>query len=454
MTTLHFSFVLYLIGLLAIGAYGRRKTKSVDDYVIGSRQLGPSTTALSAGASDMSGWLLMGLPGAVLVSGASESLIFLGLVIGAWINWTFVAPRLRLASEKLDSSTISDFLAKQHDDHKLIKIVASSIIILFFTLYTSAGLVAGAKLFTTTLNIDYHFAFLLGVVVIAGYTSIGGFLAVCWSDVLQAILMVLALTTVAILAATSLGIERNVEDYSLNSLSVPSFGLMGTVSLLAWGLGYFGQPHILARFMAINSAERLTRARTISIVWVLICGIGAIAIGLIGHLHLDELEDPETVFIVLSQLVLHPVFAGIVIAAILAAIMSTVDSQLLIASTVLIQDCLGIKDTKTIGVRLTVIILAILASVLAIDPNNSVLDLVAYAWAGLGASFGPCLLMLLYNSRTTPAAIVWGITSGASIVVLWRNLNGGIFELYEIIPAFVISTLVISIVSRVTKRTN
>lgn len=403
----------------------------------------------------MSGWLLMGLPGAVLVSGIYESLIFLGLMIGAWLNWTFLAPRLRVASEKTDSSTISDFLAKQHNDHKTLKIVASLIIIFFFTLYTSAGLVAGAKLFTTTLNIEYHFALILGVTVIAAYTSIGGFFAVCWSDVLQAILMVIALTIVSILASTMLGSEQNIElGQKVTSISESSLGLIGTISLLAWGLGYFGQPHILARFMAIQNTDELPRARTISIVWALICGLGAIAIGLIGRIHLNPIDDPETIFIVLSQLVLHPVFAGIVIAAILAAIMSTVDSQLLIASTVLIQDFLGLGDSKTLLSRVCVVVFAILAAIIAIDPNNSVLELVAYAWAGLGASFGPAILMSLYTSRTTPTAIVWGIVTGASIVVIWRNLEGGIFELYEIIPAFFISTIVISIVSKVTKRLN
>ena len=455
MSNIHFAFYIYLVVLLVIGIYGHRKTKTIEDYVIGGRALTPSTTALSAGASDMSGWLLMGLPGAILISGPLESLLFLGLVIGAWVNWSYLAPRLRLQSENSNSTTISEFLAKQHDNHRSLRLVASLIIIFFFTLYTSAGFVAGAKLFTTILDIEYHFALIIGFLVIAGYTSIGGFLAVSWSDVLQALLIVLAITAVSILAIVNFDVSSTLTDRQSNpfgSNNRDDVGVIGAISLVAWGLGYFGQPHILARFMAIKDVEQLPRARSISITWMLASGIGAISIGIVGGFHFNHIDDPETIFIVLSQIVLHPIFAGIVIAAILAAIMSTVDSQLLIASTVLIRDVLTLEDSKASISRICVVLLALLASALATDPNNSVLDLVAYAWAGLGASFGPSILMSLYSFRTTPVAIICGILSGAGTVVIWRNLEGGIFELYEIVPGFIISTLIILIVSKITDK--
>jgi sodium/proline symporter len=450
------TFGAYFVILALLGYLAWRRTSNLEDYVLGGRGLGAGVTALSAGASDMSGWLLLGLPGAVFVSGLAESWIVLGLVLGAYLNWRVVAPRLRgftVAAEQ--SVTLPEFLARRlADDSQAIRVTTTALIITFFAIYTAAGLVAGAKLFTLVLGMEYRTALWCGVAVIMAYTALGGFLAVSWTDFFQALLMLCALVAVPLLAWQHSG-DVAIESTRL-AMTTGVSGL-GIVSLLAWGLGYFGQPHILARFMAIRSAALIPRARRIGMTWMIVSSAGAVAVGLIGYqwtLATDSvLSDPETIFIALSQALLSPWTAGIVLAAILAAVMSTVDSQLLVASTALVEDVVRpataiVNETHLIWLsRAAVVAIALLAGVLASDPSNQVLDLVGYAWAGLGSSLGPAILAALYWRRASTASVVAGMCTGAVVVVGWRQLHGGLFDLYEMVPGVLAATSVIALVS-------
>ena len=446
------AFLSYFLVIAGVSYASLRRTHDLDDYAIGGRSLTPTVAALSAGASDMSGWLLLGLPGAVFVAGLSESWILPGLVVGAWCNWTLIAPRLRTFSEALDGArTLPQLFARRMGGtHNGLRIIATIIVLGFFALYTASGFVAGAKLFSLTIELDYHVALWLGVAVIMVYTAMGGFLAVSWTDCFQALLMVAALVVVPALVLADIGAD---------AVAIPmgTIGTLSLVSLLAWGLGYLGQPHILARFMAIESASMIPRARRIGMSWMIVSSIGAVSVGIWGAQYFSasgmELKDPETVFIALSQIVLNPYVAGIVIAAILAAVMSTVDSQLLVASTALVEDVLrpderGISDSQSMLIsRGTVVLIALLAGSIASDPESQVLGMVAYAWAGLGASFGPALLFALFWRNTTSAGLIAGMVTGALVVVGWRALEGGLFDVYELLPAFVLACLAIFLVS-------
>lgn len=449
MTGLGTAFIGYFLVIAAIGAYALARTKDVADYALGGRKLSAPVAALSAGASDMSGWLLLGLPGAVFAGGLWEAWIIIGLAVGAWANWRLVAPRLRIDTHALrDALTLPQFLARRTVGGRSVRITASMVILVFFTLYTSAGFVAGAKLFEQTLGLDYQLALLIGVIVIMAYTALGGFFAVSWSDFFQALLMLLALVVVPAMAWTDVDVAARErlghEATEFIALSrIDEVGWLGLIGLIAWGLGYFGQPHILARFMAISSASKVPQARRIAMSWMVISGAGAILVGLVGFARFGSLDDPETVFIALSQAVLNPYVAGIVIAAILAAVMSTVDSQLLVASTAIVQDVLDVQNHPLRVSRIMVIVIAVVACLLALDPQSTVLGIVAYAWAGLGASFGPAVLFCLFWRQTNPIGVVLGMVVGALTVIVWRNLSGGLFDLYEIVPAFCASSLVI-----------
>ncbi len=443
-------FIGYLLVIAAIGAYALKSTRSVGDYVIGGRRLSAPVAALSAGASDMSGWLLLGLPGAVFVLGLGEAWIVVGLVAGAWTCWRTVAPRLRTFTEALDGAvTLPQFFARRVAARtRLPSIVATLLVLGFFAVYTAASFVAGAKLFEETLGLDYALALWIGVAVVLAYTVLGGFLAVSWTDFFQALLMMTALVVVAALAFASL-------PAAADGMEARSIGVLTLIGALAWGLGYFGQPHVLARFMAIESAAAAPRARRINLAWMSIAGAAAVAVGLGGSRYFGgELADPETVFIALAGELLPTWIAGVVVAGILAAVMSTVDSQLLVAATALVEDVArplvpALTERRALALsRATVALIAVAAGTLAMDPESQVLGLVAYAWAGLGASFGPAVLACLFWPRTTETGLVCGMLAGALVTVVWRQLDGGIFDLYEIVPAFLAAGLVILALGR------
>lgn len=436
-------FFLYYVVIALITFYAYRRTKTDFDYDIGGRSLSAPVAALSAGASDMSGWLLLGLPGAVYLAGVSESWIVVGLLIGAYLNWHFVAPRLRryASAYEEEAATLPQFFKLRTGyDGVPMRLVSSLVVIVFFTVYTSAGFVASAKLFQSVMGWDYQMAVAVGVAVIMVYTVAGGFLAVSWTDAFQALLMLIALIALPLFVTQSI----EVKDIDF---SVKGVGAIGTVSLLAWGLGYFGQPHVLARFMAIKRPQELGRAKVIGMSWMIIATLGAIAIGVVGNAAVPALEDPETIFIRIAELFLNPWLAGLLIAAILAAVMSTVDSQLIVASTSIVNDLLCIKRHKLFVSRLVVIGVAISAGVIAFNENSVILDVVAYAWAGLGASFGPALLFALFWKRTTGDSIVAGMVTGAVTTLVWHNLGlnyGGIFaSVYEMLPAFALASITI-----------
>lgn len=460
------TFVAYLVALLLIGSFAYRATGNLEDYLLGGRRLGSAVTALSAGASDMSGWLLLGLPGAVYVAGLQAIWIAVGLLAGAFLNWCFVARPLRIYTVmRSQSLTLPDFFERRFlDDSKILRMIAAIIILLFFTFYTASGLVAGAKLFSAAFDLHYDYALWLGAVVIVGYTSVGGFLAVSWTDVLQALMMLVALVVVPVVVVSELGglSQSLIIIEKLNPTYLDPFAnmtVLGTVSLLAWGLGYFGQPHILARFMAISDANKMAQATVIGMGWMFITLLASVAVGLFGmayfsQFHVAEMspENAEKVFIVLTQLVFNPWIAGILLAAILAAIMSTIDSQLLVSSSCLTQDFYRAflrpqaseREMLWTG-RLMVLVIATVAIFIASDPHSQVLTLVSYAWGGLGASFGPVIILSLYWRRMSRNGALAGMVTGALTVIFWKQLNGGIFDLYELFPGFLLGTAAIVI---------
>ncbi|MGY6631490.1 MAG: sodium/proline symporter PutP [Wenzhouxiangella sp.] len=462
MTATWITFGLYFLILLGLGLLAWQQTQNLSDYLLGGRRLGSGVTALSAGASDMSGWLLLGLPGYAYVAGLEAGWIALGLLIGTWLNWKVTASRLRIATENLDDSlTLPDYFQRRFADTSgLLRIVPAVFILLFFALYVSAGLVAGGRLFETVFEMPYLWAVTAGALAIIVYTFMGGYLAVSWTDALQALLMLLALVAVVLMVLGGAGeqglfeavAESNRELLNpFTSSDGSPLTLLAIISLMAWGLGYFGQPHILARFMGIQSAGQLVRARQIAVGWVSICLIAAVMVGVAGIGGLSETLDgeaTETVFIRLVELLFHPVIAGICLAAILAAIMSTADSQLLVASSVVSEDFYkgwirpdaGQGELVWVG-RAAVIAIALIAFWLAADPDRMVLDLVAYAWAGLGAAFGPVIVLSLYWSRMSRAGAAAGMITGGVTVLVWNRLDGGLFEVYEILPGAILAAL-------------
>lgn len=458
------SFVAYLLLILVIGGNAYIRTHDIDDYILGGRKLGAVVTALSVGASDMSGWLLLGLPGAVYLAGIGEAWIGVGLVCGAYASWRLVSRRLRIYSQHARNSlTLPDYLENRFaDSSRLLRILAALVILLFFTFYTASGLVGGAILFENSFGLDYGIALAIGAIVIVGYTFVGGFLAVSWTDALQATLMLLALLITPILVVEEAGGLAALLDQarSVNPDSTSLFSgasLLGVVSLLAWGLGYFGQPHILARFMAIESAAKLAVARRVAMSWMLVVLVGSVMTGLAGMVYFNQqqLENPETVFIALSQSLFNPWIAGVISAAILSAIMSTIDSQLLVSSSVISEDFYRVfvrpdaSERELLAVsRSAVVAIALVAVFIASDRNSRVLDLVGYAWAGFGAAFGPVIVFSLFWNQMTARAAIAGMATGASTVVFWANRHGGVFDLYEMVPGFLLSSVIIVILTR------
>lgn len=465
------ALVLYLALMMFIGIYYYRKTNSMDDYIIGNRKLGPWVAAMSAEASDMSGWMMMGVPGAAYLAGLSSAWIAVGLGLGTWANWQFVAARLRKYTELANNSlTLPDFFQNRYQDNSnLLRIIPAIFIVIFFIIYTGSGFVSGGKLFSTLFGLEYSTAVLLGAFVVVFYTLTGGFMAVCWTDFIQGIMMFFAIVLVPATAVYMLGgpgttataIEI-VNPTFFNPFLNPdgsTISFVAFISLMGWGLGYFGQPHILVRFMAISSTSELKRSRNIAVTWYIIAMIAAVFVGMVGKVFLTTgLEGPavETVLLVMTQQLFNPFMGGIILSAVLAAIMSTASSQLLVAASAFSQDFYRSVIRKNADhnellwvSRISVFLISAAAITIAMNPNSFILEMVSYAWAGFGASFGPAVLMSLFWRRTTRNGILAGITVGGLTVLIWKQF--ALWGLYEIIPGFALSLLAIYIVSKLDK---
>lgn len=466
------SITIYMALMVLLGIVAYRRTSSIGDYMLGGRALGPGVAALSAGASDMSGWLLMGLPGAMFASGLSSGWIVIGLTIGAYLNWLLVAPRLRTYSYLAeDAITIPDYFEKRFKDTRgTLRTFSAAVTLVFFTLYATSGFVAGGRLFEAVFDINFGSGVLILASVIIFYTFIGGFLAVSWTDFVQGLIMLFALILVPAIAISATdGMSAafqtigDIDEALLDPLTGQS--LIGIVSLFAWGLGYFGQPHIIVRFMAIEKLQDIKKARRIGISWMLFTVVGAMATGLFGLAYYTqrglEIGNPENVFINLSDLLFVDLITGVLLAALLAAIMSTISSQLLVSSSAATTDFYqkffrkdaGDRELVMVG-RITVILVSAVSIWLALGADDSILNLVGYAWAGFGSSFGPLILFSLFWKRTTRQGALAGMLTGAIIVIVWKNFAadwfGTIGELYEMIPAFFLSALAIYVVSLMT----
>jgi SSS family solute:Na+ symporter/sodium/proline symporter len=464
------SLAAYFTAMLGIGLWAWKKsTHDIKGYLLGGRNLSPAVAALSAGASDMSGWLLLGLPGAAFVAGLSASWIAIGLFVGALLNYIIVAPRLRAHTERTgDSITIPEFFEKRFEDRShALRVIASVVIVVFFTLYTSAGVVAGGKLFESAFGADYASGLWITAGVVVVYTLFGGFLAVSLTDFVQGCIMFIALVLLPVVAISNLGGEfvGSLEAAKPDSLDIMA-GLTGAgiISSLAWGLGYFGQPHILVRFMAVRSVRDVPAMRNIGMTWMGVALVGALATGIAGAAYVAQtgvpLKDAETIFILLADLLFDPLLTGFLLAALLAAIMSTISSQLLVSSSSLTEDFYRLylrrdasqKELVTVG-RLSVLLVALVAIFLAYDPENTVLGLVGNAWAGFGAAFGPLVILSLTWKRLTRDGALAGIVVGAATVLFW--IYAPVLEdgkalssvIYEIVPGFVLGTLSAVLVS-------
>ncbi len=466
-------FLVYLAAMVVIGFAAWRRTKSFDDYIIGGRSLGPGVTALSAGASDMSGWLMMGLPGAIFLSGVSEAWIAVGLVLGAYLNWRFVAGPLRVYTERTGNAlTLPDFFTHRFDDRsRILRIFTALVILVFFAIYCASGVVAGARLFESVFGLTYGQAIWLGASVTVLYTLVGGFLAVSWTDVAQGMMMLFALLLAPILVFmhtggfdASIDLIRANDPLQLDWFRGGALGFVGIVSLLAWALGYFGQPHILVRFMAAESVHTIPTARRIGMSWMLLCLSGALAVGFFGIAYFESnpalagpvTENPERIFITLVELLFNPWVAGIILAAILAAVMSTLSSQLLVCSSVLSEDFYrgfvrrDASQGELVWVgRASVLLVSIVAIWMARDPDSRVLGLVSYAWAGFGSAFGPVLLLALFWKRMTRDGAIAGMVAGAAMVLFWKEIMVNRFDsgLYEMVPGFLAGTAAVVVVS-------
>ncbi|MBN6065309.1 sodium/proline symporter PutP [Aggregatibacter actinomycetemcomitans] len=472
------TFVIYIVGMLGIGIAAYYYTQNFSDYILGGRRLGSFVTAMSAGASDMSGWLLMGLPGAVYLSGLVEGWIAIGLTLGAYLNWLFIAGRLRVYTEFNNNAlTLPEYFHHRFGtSHNLLKIVSATIILVFFTIYCASGVVASAKLFRNLFSIDYSVALWYGALATIAYTFIGGFLAVSWTDTIQATLMIFALLLTPVFVVISIGgideLQSVLQQAEISAQKdftdlFRGTSTIGLLSLAAWGLGYFGQPHILARFMAADSVRSLNNARKISMTWMVLCLAGAIAIGFFGMVYFYANagtesaalvnKEPEQVFIELSRLLFNPWIAGVLLSAILAAVMSTLSAQLLISSTAITEDFYkgfirpkaSEKELIWLG-RVMVLVIAGIAIWIAQDEKSLVLKLVEFAWAGFGSAFGPVVLLSLFWKRMTSSGAMAGMLTGAITVIAWKKWlpqDTELAQVYEMIPGFLLATLAIVVVS-------
>ena len=488
------AFIVYLLFMLFIGFSFSKRQENMGDYFLGGRKMNKWVVALSAQASDMSGWLLMGLPGAVFVGGFSEAWIGIGLGIGTYLNWKIVAKRLRVYSNECgDAITIPDFISNRFRDKTgVARSVAALIILVFFTFYTASGFVSAAKLFSTMFSIGYSTALWIGAVVVVSYTLLGGYMAVCWTDFIQGTLMFVAIVIVpAIVICDAGGFAATVDALNeinpyLQSLFTNAFtgkaaGIIGLVSCMAWGLGYFGMPHILVRFMSINNPAEVKGSRRIAMTWVAISLGAAVVIGLVFHLFLrqrgltlaDVGSDAEKCFMVMinqifSNGIAARLFAGVLLSAILAAIMSTADSQLLVSASSFTNDLYGrVRKGASNGElvlvsRIAVAVVAIVAVVMSMNQESRffkvVMEMVSFAWGGFGASFGPLILLALFWRRVNLAGAVSGMVTGAATCFVWRFVLAKhfaaahpVFGVYELAPGFLLALAVTVVVSLVTK---
>lgn len=460
------AFFLYLAVMMGFGIYYSRKQEQLSDYILGDRQLGPWLTSMSAEASDMSGWMLMGLPGYAYLNGISAFWTAIGLIAGTWMNWVFVSRRLRNYTEVASNSlTIPDYLSNRfHDARGGLRFICAVFILIFFIIYTSSGFVASGKLFETIFLLNYTQAMLLGAFVVVFYTFLGGFAAVCWTDFIQGSMMFFAVLVVPVTATMVMGGPIDVmarltaENPGLFQLFGPLSGSAAAVVLLSslgWGLGYFGQPHILVRFMAIKDDRELKKSTRIAMSWVIISLFCAVAIGIVGKAYLSvplENAEAEKVFVIMSAQMFPSFITGLVWSAILAAIMSTASSQLLVTASAVSRDIYQFfihqdaSEKKLILVsRLTVLAVAVCAAFLASDPDSYIFQMVSYAWAGFGACFGPAVLMSLYWKRMTLKGAYAGIIVGGLTVIIWKYFAW--FGLYELVPGFFLSAAAIWLVS-------
>lgn len=468
--TIAICFALYLAVLMGVGLYSYTKSKTFTEYIIGDRGLGKWATALSAQASDMSGWLLMGLPGALYLSGLCEAWIAIGLALGTYFNWKFVAYRLRIFSSALgDAVTMPEYLGNRfHDKSNVLKIIIAAFITIFFLLYTASAVVAGATLFSTVFGFDYMTALVIGWALILIYTFVGGFLAVCWTDLIQGTLMFFALLIVPITMFVTIGsmneivtlIDGSTEAgyLSLGGIGEGSVDFKSIISNLAWGLGYFGMPHIIIRFMAIKDPAELKQSRIIATTWVVVTLGCAILVGIVGRAYIISNgiaftdADAESIFLITISHMFPSAIAGFLLAAVLSAAMSTADSQLLVSASAISNDIVktffpNTSEKKLLWIgRVAVLIIALIALVIAVDPNNSVMDLVSDGWAGLGGAFSAIMLFSLFWSKTSLKGAIVGIVVGGSTAILW-SLFGDDTGIYALIPAFLLSSLSIVAVS-------
>jgi len=482
--------ILCYLGLMIVIGFRFSKTNtSTDDFYLGGRRLGPLVTAMSAEASDMSSWLLMGLPGVAYLSGICDAAwTAIGLALGTWLNWFFVSKKIRRYSQQIGAITIPDFFSKRYHDKNMLNCIAALVIVIFFIPYTASGFAACGKLFSTLFGVDYLAAMIICAVIIVAYTALGGFLAASTTDLIQSVVMTAALITVVLFSGHMAGgfdvVMENAKalpgylsmthTYDPASQSAKPYGIITIFSMLAWGLGYFGMPHVLLRFMAIEDEDKLTMSRRIASVWVVISMAVAIFIGVCGLAvsqagKIDTLSgsDSETIIVKIAGLLSAQgtgaaLLAGIILAGILAATMSTADSQLLAASSSvsqnLLRDTFGIsmnKKTSLAAARITVLLISIIAIFLARDPSSSVFGIVSFAWAGFGAAFGPVILCALFWKRSNRYGAFASMLSGGIMIFVWKYLvrpMGGAWDIYELMPAFLVAMLVNVTVSLLTEK--
>lgn len=479
---------VYLIGMVIIGVAFSKKTKNVGDFYLGGRKLGPIVTAMSAEASDMSSYLLMGLPGLAYLTGVADvGWTVIGLALGTYLNWLIVAKRLRNYSAKIGAITIPDYFSLRYKDKsKALMVIAAAIIIIFFIPYTASGFAACGKLFGTLFSVDYHIAMIVSAIIIVGYTSLGGFNAASTTDLVQSIIMTIALIVVLVFGITQAGgwdaVMINAKSLSgyldmfathnpETNTSSP-YGALKIVSTLAWALGYFGMPHILLRFMAIEDPNKVKISRRVASVWVVISMavavlIGVVGLGMVNNGALASLDDSETIIIQISTVLANTgifpaLIAGVILAGILASTMSTSDSQLLAASSAVSENIMGglfkmnlSEKTKMIVARLVLVVISVIGVVIAWDSNSSVFGIVSFAWAGFGAAFGPIVLLSLFWKRSNKYGAVAGMVAGGAMVFIWKYVIAGlapVLNIYELLPAFVTGLAVNIIVSLVTPK--
>ncbi len=482
------SIIVYLAVVVAIGIFYSKKNKNTDDFYLGGRKLGPLVTAMSAEASDMSSWLLMGLPGLAYLTGLAEaSWTAIGLAIGTYINWLIVAKRIRRYSHAYGAFTLPDFFSKRFGGSKTITFISALMIVIFFIPYTASGFAACGKLFSSLFGIDYFAAMAVSAAIIVIYCAMGGFLAASTTDFIQSIVMTIALVVVVVFGVNVAGGLDVVIDnakqlpgyldlfhtYSSATNTAQNYSILSICSMLAWGLGYFGMPHILLRFMAIEDENKLKLSRRVASVWVIISLAVAVFIGIVGYsmskagaIEMLTGSDSETIIVRIANLLssynpLAAIIAGVILAGILAATMSTADSQLLAsASSVsqnLMKECFNIKmseKSSLIAARVTVVVISILGVILASNPDSSVFEIVSFAWAGFGATFGPVVLLSLFWKRANKYGAIASMISGGAMIFIWKYgiaQLGGIFAIYELLPAFIVAVVVNVVVSLLTK---